>query len=130
MSKEETTGFTNMLKDLSITKEQLNTITHTGVTIEFESDFYYKNKSNIHGYGVFALKNINKGDIIGVGSIDNKYKTTLGRFTNHSDLNNAMFYYLKNNDVVMLAVKNIRKDTEILINYRDHVLNKIYLNEN
>ena len=130
MSKEETTGFTNMLKDLSITKEQLNTITHTGVTIEFESDFYYKNKSNIHGYGVFALKNINKGDIIGVGSIDNKYKTTLGRFTNHSDLNNAMFYYLKNNDVVMLAIKNISKDTEILINYRDHVLNKIYLNEN
>ena len=130
MSKEIALGFTKMLKDIGITKEQLNTITHTGVTIEFESDFYYKNKSNIHGHGVFALKNINKGDIIGVGSIDNKYKTTLGRFTNHSDLNNAMFYYLKNNDVVMLAIKNISKDTEILINYRDHVLNKIYLNEN
>ena len=41
-----------------------------------------------------------------------------------------MFYYLKNNDVVMVATKHIDKDTEILINYRDHVLNKIYLNEN
>tara|TARA_R100001594_G_scaffold70185_1_gene104509 strand:- start:847 stop:1242 length:396 start_codon:yes stop_codon:yes gene_type:complete len=130
MSKETTFGFTKMLKDLNITKEQLNTITHTGKVIEFKSDFYYKEKSTIHGYGVFALKDINEGDVIGVGSIDNKYKTTLGRFTNHSDLNNAMFYYLKNNDVVMVAIKDISKDTEILINYRDHVLNKIYLNGN
>ena len=129
MSKEIALGFIEMLKDLNITKEQLNVITHLGITIEFESDFYYKNKSNIHGDGVFALKSINKGDVIGIGSIDNKYKTILGRFTNHSDLNNAIFYYLKNNDVVMVATKYISKNTEILINYRDHVLNKIYLNE-
>ena len=122
-------GFIGMLKDLNITKQQLNIITHSGVTIEFESDFYYKDKSSIHGIGVFALKNINKGEIIGIGSIDNKYKTTLGRFTNHSDNNNCMFYYLKNNDVVMVAVEDISKNEEILINYRDHVLNKIYLNE-
>ena len=128
MSKKITLGFNEMLKDLNITKEQLNTITNTGTTIEFKSDFYYKNKSNIHGCGVFALKNIKKGDIIGVGSIDGKYKTTLGRFTNHSDLNNAMFFYLNNNDVVMVAVTDISENTEILINYRDHVLNKIYLN--
>jgi SET domain-containing protein len=128
MSKQTVFGFDKMLKDLNITKEQLNIITHTGEIIEFKSNFYYKKKSTIHGYGVFALKDINKKDIIGIGSIDNRYKTTLGRFTNHSDLNNAMFYYLKNNDVVMVATKNISKDTEILINYRDHVLNKIYLN--
>ena len=122
-------GFVEMLKDLNITKQQLNTITRSGITIEFESDFYYKDKSNIHGGGVFALKNINKEEVIGIGSIDNKYKTTLGRFTNHSDNNNCMFYYLKNNDVVMVATKNISKNEEILINYRDHVLNKVYLNE-
>ena len=122
-------GFIEMLKDLNITKEKLNTITNSGTAIEFKSDLYYKDKSSIHGVGVFALKNINKGDIIGLGSIDNKYKTTLGRFTNHSDFNNAMFYYLKNNDVVMVATKYISKNSEILINYRDHVLNKIYLNE-
>ena len=122
-------GFVEMLKDLNITKQQLNTITRSGITIEFESDFYYKDKSNIHGVGVFALKNINKEEVIGIGSIDNKYKTTLGRFTNHSDNNNCMFYYLKNNDVVMVATKNISRNKEILINYRDHVLNKVYLNE-
>ena len=82
--------FIKMLEDLNITKEQLNIITHSGITIEFESELYYKNKTNIHGYGIFALKN---------------------------------------NDVVMVATKNINKDSEILINYRDHILNKIYLNE-
>tara|TARA_R110001583_G_scaffold176629_1_gene331393 strand:- start:341 stop:706 length:366 start_codon:yes stop_codon:yes gene_type:complete len=118
-----------MLKDLNTTKEQLNTITHSGNVIEFKSDYYYKDKSKIDGYGVFASKNISKGDVIGVGSVDNKYKTILGRYTNHHDKNNARFYYLKNNDVVLVAEIDIAISTEILINYRDHVLNKIYLNE-
>ena len=120
-------GFVEMLKDLNTTKKQLNIITNSGTTIEFESNFYYKNKSNIHGDGVFALKDIYKGDVIGVGSIDNKYKTTLGRYTNHSDNNNAMFYYLKTRDVVMVAERDINEGEEILINYRDHVLNEKYL---
>ena len=130
MSKEIVSGFVEMLKDINITKQQLNAITHFGEIIEFKSDSYYKAKSNIDGYGVFALKNISKRDIIGVGSIDNKYKTILGRYTNHHDNNNARFYYLENDDVVLVAEVDIQKSTEILINYRDHVLNKIYLNEN
>ena len=44
MSKEITLGFDKMLKDLDITKEQLNAITNYGKTIEFKSDFYYKKK--------------------------------------------------------------------------------------
>ena len=122
-------GFVEMLEDFNITKDQLDEITNTGEVIEFTSNKYYKNISSIHGVGVFAFKDISKKDIIGIGSIDNKYKTTLGRYTNHSDKNNARFYHLRNNDVVMVAEKNIPKDTEILINYRDHTLNKIYLNE-
>ena len=122
-------GFIGMLEDFNITKDQLDEITNTGKVIEFTSNMYYKNTSNIHGTGVFAFKDIFKKDIIGIGSIDNKHKTTLGRYTNHSDNNNARFYHLRNDDVVMVAEKNIPKDTEILINYRDHILNKIYLNE-
>ena len=118
-----------MLRDLNITKKQLNDITSSGEVLEFKSNSYYKGSSNIHNIGVFALKDISKNDIIGVGSVDNKYKTILGRYTNHSDNNNARFYHLKNNDVIMVARKDISKDTEILINYRDHVLNKIYFNE-
>jgi SET domain-containing protein len=122
-------GFLRMLRDLNVTKQQLDDITQQGKVIEFEGDNYYKSNSEIHNTGVFALKDILKGDIIGVGSIDTKYKTILGRYTNHSDNNNAKFYYLKNNDVIMVAERDIAKNSEILINYRDHILNKIYLNE-
>tara|TARA_Y100001938_G_C8096466_1_gene438483 strand:+ start:4477 stop:4872 length:396 start_codon:yes stop_codon:yes gene_type:complete len=130
MSKKITSGFDGMLRDLNITKQKLKAITHFGEILEFKSDFYYKAKSNIDGYGVFALKNISKGDIIGIGSIDNKYKTILGRYTNHHDNKNARFYYLKNGDIVLVAEVDIQESKEILINYRDHVLNKIYLNGN
>ena len=122
-------GFIEMLKDLNTSIEQLDKITKTGEILEFSSNNYYKSNSSIHGKGVFASKNLVKRSIIGIGSIDNKYKTTLGRFTNHSDINNARFYYLANNDVILVAEEDIIKDKEILVNYRDHILNKIYLNE-
>jgi SET domain-containing protein len=118
------TGFVSMLKDINVSVEQLQTITKSGKVVEFNSHVYYKDKSLIHGQGVFAKKNIAKGEVIGLGCIDGKYKTTLGRYTNHSDKNNAMFYYLYNNDVIMIAEKNILKFSEILINYRDHVNEK------
>tara|TARA_Y100000768_G_scaffold356425_1_gene310780 strand:+ start:713 stop:1084 length:372 start_codon:yes stop_codon:yes gene_type:complete len=116
------TGYKDMLKDLGLTQDQLNFITNNGVVLEFTSDIYYKKQSNIHGEGVFSKKNILKGDIIGLGSVDNKCKTILGRYVNHSDDNNAKFYYLPNKDLLMLAEKNIIKNTEILVNYRHHTL--------
>lgn len=116
------TGYKGMLKDLGLTQDQLSFITHSGKVLEFISDIYYKKESNIHGEGIFSKKNITKGDIIGLGSIDTKHKTILGRYVNHSDNNNAKFYYLPNKDLLMLAEKNIFKDTEILINYRHHTL--------
>ena len=73
-------GFLNMLRDLNITKEQLNDITLLGEVLEFKSNSYYKGNSNIHNIGVFASKDIYKHDIIGIGSIDKKYKTTLGSY--------------------------------------------------
>ena len=118
------TGFKSMLKDIGYSAEQLQSITDHGSVAEFKSYMYYKDKSSIHGIGVFAKKDITKGEIIGLGCIDGKYKTILGRYTNHSDKNNAMFYYLYNNDVIMIAEKNIPKFNEILINYRDHVNEK------
>ena len=121
------TGYIKMLKDLGITQDQMDYVTNSRPTLEFESDIYYKNESKIHGVGVFALRNILKKEVIGLGSIDTKHKTILGRYTNHSDNNNAMFYYLKTHDVVMVAERDINKGEELLINYRDHVLNEKYL---
>ena len=117
-------GYIGMLKDLGITQDQMDYVTNHQTTIEFESDMYRKKKSKVHGVGVFALRKILKEEIIGLGSVDGTYKTILGRYTNHSNNNNAMFYYLKTNDVVMIAERNIDKGEEILINYRDHVLNE------
>ena len=115
------TGFESMLKDFNITKEDLETITKTGQVLEFYNRFYEKRKSNIHGYGVFAKRNISKGQVVGLGTIDTYYKTTLGRYTNHSDTNNAKFYFLHNNDMIMIAEEDIVIGNEILINYRHHV---------
>jgi SET domain-containing protein len=116
------TGYKEMLEDLDINQDHLDYITNMVWVIEYYSDTYHKDKSSIDGLGVFASKELKKDDIIGIGTIDCKYKTTLGRYTNHSDNNNAKFYYLKNNDVIMIAEKNISKNEEILINYRDHTV--------
>ena len=117
-------GFLSMLEDVGVSAKQLDTITKTGRVAEFDNDTYYKDKSDIHGVGIFAKKDIAKGEIIGLGSIDLKCKTPLGRYTNHSDNNNAMFYYLYNDDVIMIAEKDIPQFNEILINYRHHVNEK------
>ena len=42
MSKEIVSGFVEMLKDINITKQQLNAITHFGEIIEFKSKFMHK----------------------------------------------------------------------------------------
>ena len=116
--------YIGMLEDLGVTQELVDHMTKSGLVTEFESDIYYKDNSSIHGIGVFASKDIYKNNVIGLGTIDNKHKTTLGRFTNHSDNSNARFYYLENKDIIMVAEKYISKGQEILINYRDHVLYK------
>jgi len=117
-------GYLQMLKDINFTKKEVELITSMYDVVEFDSHMYYKDKSLIHGQGVFAKKDITKGEVIGLGCIDGKCKTILGRYTNHSDKNNAMFYYLYNGDVIMIAENNILKFSEILINYRDHVNEK------
>jgi len=122
MFVNQMTGYKNMLNDLGLTQTWLDFITNSGEVVEFKSKLYYKDKSDIHGYGIFSVKNLLKGDVIGLGSIDSKYKTILGRYVNHSDNNNAKFYYLKNDDLVMVAEKDISKKQEILVNYRDHTL--------
>ena len=50
----------------------------------------------------------------------------LGRYTNHSHLNNAKFYY-KEDAIVLMAESNIAKDEEILVDYRHHLLNKSFI---
>ena len=93
-----------------------------GEVIDVKNSAYIKKKSKIHGYGVFAKKNISKGDIIGVVigfNNGNKYRSHIGRFTNHSVLKNTIFKLISE-DVVAECVVNIKKGEEILVDYRDH----------
>ena len=96
-----------------------------GKVIDIENDIYFKQKSSIHGYGIFAKKDINKNDIIGVAlrfENNEKYRSYIGRFTNHSNSKNIIFKELDSGDVIAVCIKNIKEGEEILVDYRDHFL--------
>tara|TARA_R100001082_G_scaffold90719_1_gene57303 strand:- start:524 stop:937 length:414 start_codon:yes stop_codon:yes gene_type:complete len=131
--------YKEMLADIGMSQEFFDDIIKMvdklGV-VEPKSDIYYKGESKIQGIGIFAAKKIKADDTIGLGSVDIINNTILSRYTNHSNNKNAMFYYLANGDQIMVATKNIDKDEEILVDYRDNFLNalskllaKIYRNE-
>ena len=94
-----------------------------GDVVDVKTDMYIKSKSSIHGFGIFAKKNINKNDIIGIVlgfKNGEKYRSYIGRFTNHSNFKNAIFKELDSGDVIAVCIKNIKEDEEILVDYRDH----------
>tara|TARA_R110000737_G_scaffold810_1_gene2425 strand:- start:171 stop:542 length:372 start_codon:yes stop_codon:yes gene_type:complete len=120
-------GYKKMLLDLELSQSQMDVVVESLNVINVKTTKYYKDNSKIHGEGIFATNNMVIGSVIGLGSIDEVNKTFLGRYTNHSDNANAMFYYIANGDVVMIAEEYINKGEEILIDYRDHTLRKIHL---
>ena len=120
-------GYKKMLLDLELSQSQMDVVVESLNVINVKTTKYYKGNSKIHGEGIFATNNMVIGSVIGLGSIDEVNKTFLGRYTNHSDNANAMFYYIANGDVVMIAEEHINKGEEILIDYRDHTLRKVHL---
>tara|TARA_R100001082_G_scaffold92137_1_gene58772 strand:+ start:19 stop:450 length:432 start_codon:yes stop_codon:yes gene_type:complete len=108
------------LNEIGLTEEQAWILINMDNVIEVEHFNYHKEKSNIHNIGVFASKNIKKGEVIGDVTIDNYYRTVLGRWVNHSKDKNAKFYNKKDNNLVAIAEKDILRNEEILIDYRDH----------
>lgn len=68
-------------------------------------------KSHIHGIGCFTTKCYSKDSLIGK-VLNNNYKTELGRYVNHSSNPNV---YFKDNK--FFALKNIKENTELLVNY-------------
>ena len=57
-------GYKEMLVDLGVDQNKIDTITNALNVIDVKTDKYYKNNSNIHGEGIFALKDIVKDDFI------------------------------------------------------------------
>ncbi len=94
-----------------------------GEVVCLENDLYVKKESNIHGYGIFAKKHINKNDNVGVaiGYKDGKkYRSHIGRYSNHSYNKNIILRKIDSNDVIAICTKDICKNEEILLDYRDH----------
>tara|TARA_R110000737_G_scaffold342126_1_gene366644 strand:+ start:1086 stop:1499 length:414 start_codon:yes stop_codon:yes gene_type:complete len=94
-----------------------------GKVINIKNQTYHKSSSSVHGHGVFASKNIEKGDTIGIViklKDKIKYRSYLGRFTNHSNLKNTVFEELDSGEVIATCTKGIWVGEEILVDYRDH----------
>jgi len=114
--------YKKFLNEIDLTEDQVQVLVNVDNVIEVEHNNYYKEKSNIHGIGVFASKDIKKGETIGEVTINSIYRTILGRWVNHCKNKNARFYHT-NNNLTAVAEKNISCNEEILIDYRDHSKN-------
>ena len=125
--------FKEMLNELNIDLKELNIYIESdkfkkeaGPVVDDNNKNYKVLPSNVEGKGIFATKGFSKGDFIGYGKLNNT-RTLSGRYTNHSNLNNANFYYIrKNSNLVLIAEKDIVFKDEILVNYRHHTYNKEY----
>lgn len=84
---------------------------------------FKQGESTIDGIGLFATANITKGEVIAPARISSK-RTLAGRYTNHAKDPNAKMVLLDNNDVDMVAIKDIKgcyggfDGEEITIDYR------------
>tara|TARA_R110000824_G_scaffold264815_1_gene453643 strand:+ start:233 stop:652 length:420 start_codon:yes stop_codon:yes gene_type:complete len=127
--KNKTNDYDKFLKEIGATKKEMDFLVNMGNVKETSSDIYHKSNSKIHGIGVFASKNIKKGKIIGDVSINGKYRTTLGRWVNHSKDNNIIFSYKEDNvNMIATSINDIKAGEEIVTNYRHHVSNnKMFL---
>lgn len=124
MDSQIASDYLQMLNDIGMTEEEVQEYVHLDNVIETESDLYEKKPSLVHGVGIFAKVDFKAGDVIGPGSLNGTHRTSLGRWTNHSKMNNAKFYYYKDGNVVMVAERDILANTEILLDYRDTMIEK------
>ena len=120
-----TKDFKLYLEQLGVTEERYNAwIKHQDVynLIEIESNLYYKKESKIHGIGLFAGKDLEEEEYIGIVRFNNK-RATLARWINHSRNGNVDFlpYNNKNHPeitFICVSIRKIKKNTELKINYR------------
>ena len=109
--------FNKMLLDFKIDAKMIEKeMTSKGHKLEL-SDIYKIDLSPIDGYGIFAKKNILKDELIAVSQSGNiRYSTA--RYINHSDNPNSMIKK-QNNDIILIAIKDIQKGSEIFTNYKE-----------
>ncbi len=76
--------------------------------------------SIIDGIGMFATRDVCKGELIGFGRVDG-IKTTLGRYVNHAYNKNAVMSQV---DFSITATSDIKENQELLFDYGDTMRQK------
>jgi len=106
-----------------ITESQKNILMNS-----IDSDLIYIKKTPKKGYSLFSKKEINKNEEIGkiISKTQNNNERELskgffetriiGRYINHSNNPNTKLKS-KNDEYFLVAIKNIKKDQEITVNY-------------
>jgi hypothetical protein len=74
-------------------------------------------KSEIHGKGLMAGKDLKPGENLGVSHVDNWPTKDIGENYNHSDNPNAMSKNVGNKKIVV-PIKKLKKGDEITVDYR------------
>jgi hypothetical protein len=112
----------NILNELGVSEESVLEVVKNTSDFDEEykdSDCYISN-SKISGKGFFAGSNKSKNQIISKARIGNT-RTIAGRFTNHSPENNAKMVLEKDGSIDLIAIKEISKNEEITIDYKETI---------
>jgi hypothetical protein len=109
--------FVNVLNDKI---EKSSNITENEIK---DTKKYYVDESQIQGKGVFATKDIKKGETIGllhnIIEMGSNYKfTELGKFHNHSDNPNCHNELVDGNKRYLVATRDIPEGEELTTDYR------------
>ena len=91
---------------------------------------YSVKKSDIHGKGAFATKNLKKGELVGMAVTDEEAvkpikdpkdfrdaRTKLGKYLNHQTKHNASLKS-ENNTLNIYTNRVVKKGDEITVNYK------------
>ena len=115
------------LRKLGITIDEMWDMTNKCEVLDIDFTSVVRKESDIHGYGMFAKKNIYDEDVIGIAFVDGRYKTSIGRYTNHANNPNVKFLYIDNKNIIAVAVGYIKEGEELFVDYSSHTLNPEFL---
>lgn len=105
------------LDENGLTDEDILAVSNADPVLYLDCDSLVVEPSPIHGFGVFAAKQIRKGAPIAPALLVG-CKTTFGRYVNHSGTPNAVLVVVDANNVTLAATETIEEGTEITVNYR------------
>ena len=116
-SELDRANYQSFLTEYGITEEDALAVTELGDVIQLPIDSIEVRASQIQGDGLFAKQSFSFGDLIAPALLDGK-KTQAGRFVNHSAKPNAKMVVRNENNIDLLATKDIHQE-EITTSYRE-----------